>query len=70
MTLSRADTDKLLKLQEQCDLCKEAIIHESDVPVREAMQDVCEECQRVRIRVPELMELRRKLEGFNNEEKK
>ena len=68
MSLKRTDTDKLQELQKQCDLCKEAIIHESDVPIREAMQEVCEKCKKVRLRVPELMELRRKLEKFNTED--
>ena len=65
--LKPSDTDKLIELQEQCDHCKEAIIHETQVELRHEMQAVCEKCQKVRIRVPELMELRRKLEAFNAE---
>lgn len=65
--LKPTDTDKLIELQEQCDHCKEAIIHETHVELRHEMQAVCEKCQKVRIRVPELMELRRKLEAFNAE---
>lgn len=65
--LTPADTDKLMELQEQCDECKEAIIHESNVDIRLEMQKVCEKCKKVRIRVPELMELKQKLHAFNAE---
>jgi hypothetical protein len=66
--LSPADTDKLIELQEQCDTCKEAIIHESNVELRLEMQKVCDKCRKVRLRVPELMELKQKLHAFNAEQ--
>jgi hypothetical protein len=64
-----SDTDKLQELQNKCDICKAAIIHEHDEPIREAMQDVCEVCQRVRTRIPDLMGLRRKLAEYNEGKK-
>lgn len=67
MTLSSSDTEKLLQLQQECDLCKEAMIVESDIPIRESMQEVCEMCKKVRLRVPQLMELRHKLEEANKD---
>jgi ribosome-binding protein aMBF1 (putative translation factor) len=68
--MSQRDAEKLQDLQNKCDMCKEAIVHEHDVPIREAMQDVCEVCQRVRTRIPDLMELRRKLAEFNEGHKR
>lgn len=65
--LTEADTDKLLALQEECDRCKEAIVHESDVEMQLEMQKMCEVCKRVRLRVPELMEVKRKLQAANAE---
>lgn len=67
--MNNSDTEKLQELQNKCDMCKEAIIHEHDEPIREAMQDVCEVCQRVRTRIPDLMALRRKLAEFNEGKK-
>jgi hypothetical protein len=65
--LNPSDTDKLFALQEQCDHCKEAIVSESNIPLRTQMQKVCEKCQKVRLRVPQLMELKRKLHAVNAE---
>lgn len=65
--LTAADTDKLIELQEQCDTCKEAIVHQNEGLMKNEMQKVCDKCRKVRLRVPELMELKRKLEAFNAE---
>ena len=70
MSLNRADSEKLDALQHECDLCKEAIVHEHDVPVREKMQEVCEVCQRVRTRLPDLIALRHKMQEFNAKQEK
>lgn len=60
-----SDKLKLDELQHACDLCKEAIVHEHEVPIREKMQDVCEICQRVRTRLPDLIKLREDMRSFN-----
>ena len=65
--LTAADTDKLIELQELCDTCKEAIVHQSEGELKTGMELVCEKCRKVRLRVPELMELRRKLQAVNAE---
>ncbi len=51
--LKPSDTDKLIELQEHCDHCKEAIVHETLVELRHEMQRVCEKCRKVRIPVPD-----------------
>ena len=65
--LTAADTEKLIELQEQCDTCKEAIVHQGEGAIKTEMQKVCDKCRKVRLRVPELMELRQRLEAFNAE---
>jgi len=67
--VNSGDSDQRQEPQNKCDMCKEAIIHEHDEPIREAMQDVCEICQRVRTRIPDLMALRRKLAELNEGKK-
>lgn len=57
-------TDMLIELQDRCDQCKEAITSESNVELRLGMQKVCEKCQKVRMSVPELVDLKRKLQSF------
>jgi len=63
--LSHEDTEKLIELQEECDACKEAIIHEDNIKFRTEMEKVCEKCRKVRLRVPELMELKQRLQAMN-----
>lgn len=65
--LSHHDTEKLMELQEECDICKEAIVHEDNINFRTEMEKVCEKCRKVRLRVPELMELKQKLKAMNAE---
>lgn len=65
--LTTADTEKLIELQEQCDICKEAIVNETNIKFKTEMQKVCDKCRKVRLRVPELMETNRKLQAFNAE---
>ncbi len=69
MSHDASDTDKLLELQHECDLCKEAIIEEGDPRIKEKMEGVCEICQKVRVRVPDLIELRKKMQDFNAKHK-
>ena len=66
MSLGSTDQQKLDQLQSACDLCKEAIVHEHEVPIREKMQDVCEVCQRVRTLLPDLMKLQHEMQEFNH----
>lgn len=65
--LTTADTEKLIALQELCDNCNEAIAHQGEGEIKIEMQQVCDKCRKVRLRVPELMELRQRLEAFNAE---
>ena len=66
--LTAEDTDKLLELQEKCDLCKEAIVREEKAGTRLEMHAVCDTCKVLRLRVPELMEVKRKLMATNAKE--
>lgn len=63
--LTPEDTDKLLELQEKCEVCKEVIVREAAAGTLLKMQAVCEKCKKVRLRLPELMEVKRKLMGVN-----
>lgn len=63
MSLTHADSQKLAELQTLCDECKEAIKSQSSGVLKSAMQDACEKCKSVRELVPELMELRQKVES-------
>ncbi len=65
-SLTHEDTDKLLALQEKCDVCKEAIVREDAAGTRLKMHAVCDKCKVLRARVPELMEVKRKLMALNS----
>lgn len=66
--LTTEDTDKLLELQEKCDLCKQAIRHEEETGSTLEVHELCDTCKVLRLRVPELMEVKRKLMAANTEE--
>jgi hypothetical protein len=63
--LTPEDTDKLLELQEKCDMCKEVIVREEGAGSRLDMHAICDKCKKVRVRLPELMEVKRKLMAAN-----
>lgn len=63
--LNPADTDRLVELQERCDSCREAIVRESSVIWKTTMEKVCEKCEKVRQSIPDLIQLRLKLQGLN-----
>lgn len=66
--LTPEDTDKLLELQEKCEICKEVIVREEAAGTRLEMHAVCEKCKKVRLRLPELMAVKRKLMATNTKE--
>ncbi len=66
-SLTSEDTDKLLALQEKCDVCKEAIVREDAAGAKLEMHALCDKCKVLRVRVPELMEVKRKLMELNAE---
>ena len=54
-------TLSLDELQQLCDECKQAIKGQSDEKLKQAMERVCERCQRVREELPSLLELRKQI---------
>lgn len=64
--LTPEDADKLLALQEKCAVCKEAIVREDAAGSKLEMHGVCDRCKVLRARVPELMEVKRKLMALNS----
>ncbi len=64
-SLISEDTDKLLALQEKCDVCKEAIVREDAAGTKMELHALCDKCKVLRVRVPELMAVKRKLMELN-----
>ncbi len=63
--LTPEDDNKLLKLQEKCEICKEVIVHEAEAGNKLEMATVCEKCNKLRRHLPELMETKRRLMEAN-----
>lgn len=66
--LTPEETDKLLELQEKCEVCKEMIVREVAAGSRFEMHAVCDKCKKVRLSLPDLMEVKRKLMASNAKE--
>lgn len=56
---SASKTFSLDELQQLCDECRQSIDGQSDSHIKQAMERVCERCQRVREDIPALVELRK-----------
>lgn len=66
--LTLEDDDKLLKLNEKCEICKEVIVHEAEAGNKLQMASVCEKCNRLRSHLPELIETKHRLMEANEKE--